>query len=87
MNPTDTDPDPQHWNKVLQRMLSCESYNIDKYEFNFSPSDKYEFDFSSSNKYVLIFFIYSADHIQKEKLSFSSHLCHFFNANSSYTAR
>ncbi len=32
----------------------------------------------------LISVIYSADHIQKKKLSFSSHLCHFFNANSSY---
>ncbi len=48
--------DPQHWNKVFQRMLSCESYDIDKYEFHFSPSDKYEFDFSSSDKYKFDFF-------------------------------
>ncbi len=85
MEPTDPDPDPQHWNKVFQRMLSCECYNIDKYKFHFTPSDKYEFDFHLAISMSLIFFIYSADHIQKKQIFLSVLTCvTFLNANSSY---
>ncbi len=74
-----TDPDSQQGNKVFQRMLSCGSYNIDKYEFHFSSSDKCEFDFSSSDKYEFDFFSSSADHIQKEKFFYSVLNCVTFS--------